>query len=166
MDWRVALYALLGIGLLVAGPWVLSVVPLDEPGSQYTYSVQPVEENRSNYTETDVYAFATLSPEARAGIERALAADDGTYVVTNESMRAPEFTFTTERGELGSGRYIVAYQGTHYELTTRNTTPLFTSESLAIWAVQLCRLLLGYFFLAIAGCRGLRSIIHKRQRSS
>lgn len=112
-------HALLGVGVccLLAASLVGGGGPADP---DYVHHVEAAGDGTLayglGYEERDVLAYGNLSARGREVFDRARA--DSPYVVEDESVTAPDFSYTSDHVAVGEGLYPVRYEGTVYSLRT------------------------------------------------
>ena len=124
MRTRLAIAALVAVGvLLMANPLYLPVA-IGEPDPAYTHTAQPVDDG-SPVVDADAtavndatVAYDDLDPDARDAFDRARESPEDGFAVEDPSDRVDSLSYPADP-VLGDGLLVVVYEGDRYELWTR-----------------------------------------------
>ena len=124
MRTRLAIAALVAVGvLLMANPLYLPVA-VGEPDPAYTHTAQPVDDGspvvdaEPAAVDDATVAYADLDQDARDAFDRARESPENSFAVEDPSDRVDSLSYPADP-VLGDGLLVVVYEGDRYEFWTR-----------------------------------------------
>jgi hypothetical protein len=139
----------MGIGaLLLVGAVVGGFCVFD---SEYVHELE-TESAAFNASKDGHLRYANLSVRGQEIVDKTV--ERGTYVVESDDQTAPEFEYTTDYAQFGTGMYVIQHDDQAYEITTSRDGPGMGLGASVLSAVVLLPLaIVGSALLAFGASR-------------